>query len=535
MSAAMPPTLDLTGDLPSPRTLTVADVEPLAAELAGYHAHFAPLFKRSEQRHWAAVYLRGLLTADVPRKNVEAMVLRLLGAGPGAARRVRALQQFVGEGRWDDAALLAAHQQLVDQTLGEDDGVLIIDGSDIPKRGTHSAGVARQWCGATGKTDNCQAGVYLGYASRRGYTLLDRRLYLHACWFTEQYRDRWAACAIPAGTPFRTKSVLAAEMVETVVAEQRVRARWVVGDEWYGRDTALLDRLARTGLTYLLEVPRDTAVWPLVEPADGQTPRARPRQGVPARAPSGKGRPRTKERLLPESPLPLTVAALAAQFAPAQWHRYRVREGAKGPLVADFAAVRAVAVRDGLPGPEVWVLLRRPVLPEEQASEPVEWKYFLSNAPVETLLTELVRVSGLRWPIESCFEESKGEVGLDQYELRFWRGWHHHMTLVLLAHHFLVRLQQRLEAREGGLGRQHNPPRPRGNLPGRPTAGGTGHRTCGEHDDSAQSTASAATASGGATAAAVRRGDRARSAGVSTAAQGRGLPLAPSVQAPPAA
>ena len=109
---------------------------------------------------------------------MEAMALRLLGAGPGADRRVRALQQFIGEGAWDDDGLLAAHRRLVDETLGEDDGVLIIDGSDIPKRGTHSAGVARQWCGATGKTDNCQAGVYLGYASRRGYTLLDRRLYL---------------------------------------------------------------------------------------------------------------------------------------------------------------------------------------------------------------------------------------------------------------------------------------------------------------------------------------------------------------------
>ena len=535
MSKALASTIDLTGDLPSPRTLTVADVEPLAAELAAYHAHFAPLFKRSEQRQWAAVYLRGLLTADVPRKNVEAMALRLLGAGPGAARRVRALQQFVGEGSWDDDAILAAHQRLVDQTLGEDDGVLIIDGSDLPKRGTHSAGVARQWCGATGKTDNCQAGVYLGYASRRGYSLLDRRLYLHACWFTDHYRDRWEACAIPAGTPFRTKSVLAVEMVEAVVAERRVRARWVVGDEWYGRDTALLDRLAQTRLTYLLEVPRDTAVWPLVEPADGQTPRPRPQRGVPPPVPSGKGRPRTKERLLADSPPSLTMTALAAQFAPAQWHRYRVREGAKGPLVADFGAVRAVAVRDGLPGPEVWVLLRRPVLPEEQASEPVAWKYFLSNAPAETPLTELVRVSGLRWPIESCFEESKGEVGLDQYELRFWRGWHHHMTLVLLAHHFLVRLQQRLEAREGGLEGQRNHSRSAGGLLGRPRARGRGHSTVGEHARWAQCTPGAATAGGGPAAADARCGSRACPTYLSAATQGRSLPLAPSAQTPPTA
>ena len=157
---------DLTPEAPPLVTLLPEDLEGMAEELAAYQAHFAPLFARREQREWAAIYLRGLLLADVPRKNVEALALRLLGAGPHAARHVRALQQFIGEGAWDDEALLAAHQQLVEETLGEEDGVLIVDGSDVPKRGRHSVGVAPQWCGATGKTDNCQAGIYLGYASR---------------------------------------------------------------------------------------------------------------------------------------------------------------------------------------------------------------------------------------------------------------------------------------------------------------------------------------------------------------------------------
>jgi len=155
---------------------------------------------------------------------------------------VRALQQFVGEGGWDDAVILAAHQRLVDETLGEEDGVLLIDGSDLPKQGNHSAGVARQWCGAPTpagrpcKRDNCQAGVYLGYASRQGYTLLDRRLYLPACWFTPEYQERWDACRIPADTPFQTKPALAAGMVEQLQAERRVRARWLACDEGYGQD-----------------------------------------------------------------------------------------------------------------------------------------------------------------------------------------------------------------------------------------------------------------------------------------------------------
>ncbi len=261
MTATAIAPVDLTSGAPAVRTLTAAELEGLVEELAAYHAHFAPLFQRREQRAWAAVYLRGLLTADVPRKNVEALALRLLGAEAGADKRVRALQQFIGEGGWDDAAILAAHQRLVDETLGEADGVLIIDGSEVPKQGAHSVGVARQWCGHTGKQDNCQAGVYLGYASRRGYTLLDRRLSLPAAWFTEEYRERWRACGIPRGTAFRTKHELAGALVADVVADRRLRARWVVCDEGYGGSPALLDRWAALGLHYLAEVARDTQGW----------------------------------------------------------------------------------------------------------------------------------------------------------------------------------------------------------------------------------------------------------------------------------
>jgi SRSO17 transposase len=439
----------LTPEAPPLVALMPEDLDGVAEELVAYQARFAQLFARREQREWAAVYLRGLLLADVPRKNVEAMALRLLGAGPEAARRVRALQQFIGEGAWDDDAILAAHRRWVEETLGEDDGVLIVDGSDVPKRGRHSVGVAPQWCGATGKTDNCQAGVYLGYASRRGYTLLDRRLYLPAPWFAEDHRELWQACAIPATVPFRTKAELAAEMVTRVREEQHLRARWLTCDEWYGRNPAFLDQVAATGLAYLAEVPHDTQGWPLQDPAT-QAPRARPHVWVPPRTASGKGRRPTRARLHPDSPPAVRVDILAQQLPADAWQRFRILEGSKGPLVADFAAVRAVATRDGLPGPDIWVLVRRPVRDPAASADPPELKIYLSNAPADTPLAELVRVSGMRWPIESCFEESKGELGLDHYELRFWRGWHHHMTLVILAHHFLVRLQQRLGPREGG-------------------------------------------------------------------------------------
>ncbi len=439
---------DLTSQAPVVLTLTPQDLTDVADELTAYHAHFAPLFQRREQREWAALYLRGLLLTDVPRKNVEAMALRLCGAGPTAARTVRALQQFVSEGAWDDTAILAAHQTLVEQTLGEDDGVLIIDGSDVPKQGTHSVGVARQWCGASGKTANCQAGVYLGYASRRGYTLLDRRLYLHASWFAEDHQDLWRACAIPDEVRFQTKLDLAAEMVEELQKQRRVRARWLACDEGYGQDPALLDRVAATGLWYLAEVPGLTTVWPRQEPATGRDCPP-PQLWVPPTPSGRRGRAFTKARLHPDSPRPVRVDTLPAQLPDSAWQRFRIVEGSKGPLVADFAALRAVTTRHGLPGPEVWVLLRRAV--GEPGAEG-EVKVYLSNAPAETPLAALVRVSGLRWPIECCFEEGKSELGLDHYELRSWPGWHHHMTLVLLAHHFLVRLQQRLNERGGASG-----------------------------------------------------------------------------------
>jgi len=426
--------------------LRSADLERIAEDLVAYHARFAPLFARQEQRAWAEVYLRGLLVAEVPRKNVEAMALRVLGAEEGAERRVRALQHFVGEGAWDDDALLAEHQRCVDETLGEADGVLIIDGSDVAKQGTHSAGVARQWCGATGKKDNCQAGVFLGYASRKGATLLDRRLYLPAAWFTEAYAARWRACLIPADTAFQTKHALAGDLVERAVRRGTLRARWLTCDEGFGDDPAFLARLDALDLSYLAEVPCATQVWPLTDPATG-APRSRPQSWVPPQTASRKGPAPRRARLHPQSPPKRRVDAIAAHLPAAAWQRYRILEGSKGPLVADFAAVRAIAGRDGLPTQEVWVVLRRTVVAPDEV--PV-LTYYLSNAAADTPLDTLVWVSGMRWPIECCFAECKSEVGLDDYEMRFWPGWHHHMTLVLLAHHFLVRLQARLDQREGG-------------------------------------------------------------------------------------
>jgi len=427
--------------------LAPRDVQTLADELLAYHAHFAPLFERAEQRHWALTYLNGQL-ADLERKSIEPMALAL------ADGNVQAMQQFISLGAWDDAAVLKAHQQLVADTLGDrTTGVLILDGCDFPKQGSHSVGVARQWCGALGKVANCQASVVACYASQHGYTLVDRRLYLPEKWFTPAYQDRRDRCGVPTDLTFQTEPQLAWTLIERLHQEQVLPFEWIIGDEHFGNNPVLLDRIAAAKLCYLMEVPHDTLVW-----------HQRPATVVPP--PTGKkGRPPQRARLLADAPAPERVDAVAAdsalqwryyqiqegakgplvaQFAfvrvdavaaasTLQWQYYQIQEGAKGPLVAQFAFGRVVAMRDGLPGPDQWLLLRR------NLGERGQLKTYLSNAPASTSHALLVRRSGMRWPVETAILECKSEVGMDHYEVRSWRGWHHHMTMTLLAHHFLVR------------------------------------------------------------------------------------------------
>ena len=402
--------------------LTPQAIDNLVEELREYHAIYSPLFQRREQREGADKYLRGLLL-EIPRKSIEPMVLALEGAN---AKAVRTLQLFISEGTWDDEALLHRHWQEVDTLLGEDDGVLTLDGSDFLKQGQASVGVKRQYCGEVGKRANCQAGVYLGYTSRQGYTLLDRRLYLPQEWVAdERYAERRRRCGVPAALTFKTKPTLGWEMIQAVHQASTLRARWVTCDEAFGRDTSLLDHIDGIGLWYFAEVPHDTQVW-----------RQRPATAVPPW--SGRGRKPTRTRRQAGEAEPEAVALLAASVPADRWVRRTIKEGSKGPLVAQFAALRVIAMREGLPGPAVWLVLRRNLVTGEL-------KAYLCNAPADTPLAMLVRLSGMRWPIETCFEDGKQYLGMGDYEVRSWRGWHHHMTLCILAHFFLVRACLRLK------------------------------------------------------------------------------------------
>jgi SRSO17 transposase len=402
--------------------LAIQDIEHLVEELRAYHAIYSPLFQRREQREAAHSYLQGLL-ATLPRKSIEPMVLAVDGVAPKA---VRAMQSFISEGQWNDERLLHQHWQEVETDLGAADGVLMVDGSDFPKQGIHSVGVKRQYCGELGKRANCQAGVFVGYVSSQGYTVLDRRLYVPTEWLSDAaYAARRRQCGLPAETTFKTKPELAQEMLAAVVQSQALRCRWVVADEAFGGNPGFLEGVAGLGLWYFAEVPHTTRVW-----------EERPATHVPPWR--GRGRRPQQERLVEGAPEARSVLEMAATLPAEAWVRQTIKEGSQGPMVAEFAAMRGVAVRDTLPGSDVWLVLRRHI-------DTGELKTYLCNAPVDTVLEKLVQMSGMRWPIETCFEDSKQLLGMGDYEVRSWTGWHHHMTLIILAHFFVVRMSLRLK------------------------------------------------------------------------------------------
>jgi SRSO17 transposase len=389
-----------------------------ADELQVFHRQFQPLFQRREQRAWSLLYLCGQLS-NLERKTIEPMVLSLLGADPNA---IRGMQQFIGQGKWDSAALMHQAQELVSTWLGEEDGVVIVDGSGFPKQGKHSVGVAHQYCGALGKIANCQEGVFLVYASRRGYAFVNERLYLPEEWFSDESRERWRACGLPENLDFHTEPELGLEMITAVHQRGVLPFRWVTCDEKYGRNPAFLDGIAALDKWYLAEVPADTRVWlrtPAIEP---------PGRGL-------FGRPRTHPRVKRTAPRPLELRAMMAQLPRSTWQRRKIQEGSKGPLMVELACVRVTPVREALPAPRGWAIFRRSL-----GSQP-ETKYYLCNAPADYPQTDLAHLTGMRWPIETALEEGKGEIGLDHFEMRSWQGWHHHMLQSFLAHLFLIRLR----------------------------------------------------------------------------------------------
>ena len=399
------------------------DLTALLPELEAFYARFGRYFCRREGRRWGQQYLAGLLL-PIARKNVE-NIAEQVGAPP------RKLQQLISKSPWNDAGCIAELQRLVGEELGAPNGVLVVDDTGFAKKGTCSAGVGRQYSSTLGRRDNCQVGVFVGYASRHGHTLVDRRLYLPESWFGPEAAARRRRAGVPEGLGFATKPELAGELLRGIHAAGVLPFGWVTADAAYGDCHDLRQLVDDLGRWYVLEVSSTARVY-----------RRDPLWQVPDRR-AGRGRPPSLPRPTLLSPPAMLVRDLVAGLEASAWVRYRVAEGANGPREYEFARVRVVEERHRAPGPAGWLLVRRRVGSGEV-------KYYLSNAPATVALAELAWVACLGWAIEQDFELAKGEVGLDHYEVTKLRGWYHHITMALLALAFVKFVRPRRERQQAG-------------------------------------------------------------------------------------
>jgi SRSO17 transposase len=399
--------------------MTTDEVRAAAGALTEFHTRFAPLFGYRQAQHHAHTYLTGLLLTE-GRKSVEPMALAF---GTGG---VHALQDFLTAAPWDYQAVQRESQAVFAQTLAPATTtwplgtVGVIDESSFVKKGRASVGVDRQWCGRLGKKDNCQVGVFLVGVTPTATALLDHQLYLPEEWVLDAQRR--LQTRVPRAITFRTKPQLALDLHQRVSAAGHVRFDWLTFDELYGRNEDFLQELDRRRQRYVGEVPVTTTVW-TADPATQIPPY------------SGRGRRPTQ----PVRDSVRAVAAVAAALPTTAWQVLCLRDGAGEPVVFAFARVRVWAMRGQQPGPPVWLLVRKSLEPEP------ECKYYLSNAAAEVPLPTLALVSGCRVRVEEFFEDSKGYLGMADYEGRSWTTWHHHMALVGLAHQLVSATRLRLK------------------------------------------------------------------------------------------
>ncbi len=379
----------------------LTEVEGWAAQFERLCERIGPRFARPEVRRRAAGFLRGLL-GDVARKNGWQLAEHAGETTPDG------MQRLLATARWDPDGLRDDLRAYVVEQLGDPGGVLVVDETGFLKKGTKSAGVQRQYSGTAGRIENCQVGVFLTYASPRGRALVDRELYLPKEWAADAARR--AEAHVPEQVGFHTKPQLAQQMLARAV-DARVPAGWVTADEVYGGDARLRSFLEEQDLAYVLAVKTTQPLWAAGQQGPAEVPARELVAGLPARA----------------------------------WRRLSAGDGAKGPRVYDWARVELT--RPGWPGRGFWLLARRRLSDGELA-------FYACSGPARTTLAELVRVAGIRWAVEECFQAGKGQVGLDHYQVRRYNAWYRHTTLALVAQAFLaaVRAQAAASSRVGAGG-----------------------------------------------------------------------------------
>jgi SRSO17 transposase len=359
-----------------------------AEDLHRLKSRIGPVFGRREVRETAGAFLDGLLS------GVERKTGWLLAEQAGLSHPAR-MQALLGRSRWSADDLQDRVRAYVLESLGDPDGVLVVDETGFVKKGTHSAGVARQYSGTAGRVENCQVGVFLAYASRFGQALIDRRLYLPEAWAGDA--ERRAKAGVPVETAFATKPAIARDLIGAAL-DAGAGCAFVLADALYGSDTQLRRMLEERGQPYVLAVRSNHHLRFL----DGWT-------------------------LVQTDP-----ATMADELAPATWVAHAAGEGAKGLRLYDWARIPLPWTRpDGF---ERFLLIRR------NRRDAARQAYYLVFAPTGTTLAELAGVAGLRWTIEECFQRAKDDLGLDHCEARSWHGWHRHTSLVTAAAAFLARL-----------------------------------------------------------------------------------------------
>lgn len=408
--------------------MTTNRVRSCARKITKFHAGFGSAFGRKEARQHSLVYLSGLILAP-GRKNIERIALRFArgpNEAPAGPNEVVALQEFITLSTWQAEEVQRKIQQMFAEELVPSCSqwpigtVGVVDESAFVKSGPESCGTKRQWCGRLGKEENCQVGVFLVGVTPAGTALLDHQLYLPKDWARDRARRK--KTRVPPEIKFQTKPQMAIEQIRRTRANGHVSFDWITADELYGRDGNFLDALEQDRQRYVVETACNTSVW-------------RKDPSTQTRKWCGNGRPPKN----PRRDSVRSVKQVAESLPPSAWQVLQLREGAKGPLAFQFAAVRVWAMRHRKPGPPIWLVIRRSL-----AAQP-EVKYYVSNADEQTPLETMALVTGTRWRVEEFFEDGKGDFGMADYEARAWTSWHHHMTMVAMAHLFMTTTRNDLQ------------------------------------------------------------------------------------------
>jgi len=410
----IPPKNPYNSKIPEIAELQKMREEEIAELLKEYLESYHGCFIRPQQIKYFEGFTQGLLS-NLERKSIEPIALTFLGEN-----EVRGMQQYFTRSKGWDASLIQHYKEKLSKELNAPKGFLSVDESDFAKKGNESAGVTRQYCGNLGKKENCQAGVFLSYATEKGIGLLESNLYLPEIWFSAEYEEKRKDCQIPPEAGFKTKNEMAKEMIEDVINSELFEIQCIGCDASFGSDHTFLDSLPES-MYYFASVRENEYIF-----------RSMPQVVTPENSSGSGGRfkhPRSAEK-------PVHIKTILDDDS-IPWVKRAIAEGAKGPVIAQIKCLRAVSYRKvnrlSLPKSDIWIYIRK--------HEDGTVKYFVSNMPADTSLSELDRLATSRWSIEQCFQECKSYLGMAHYETRSFQAWHRHMLFVMIAHLFVTVLR----------------------------------------------------------------------------------------------